>query len=78
MDANPRIITARKGTHLLADQTESLADLAARAHPRTTACGRKVSGMTGHHVAGDFQVECKSCQRTSLYRKIRKSLTQTG
>lgn len=68
--ANPRIITTRKATHVLADQTESLVGLAARRHLRTTACGRKVDGMTGHHVAGDFSVSCGNCRRTALYPRL--------
>ncbi len=70
MSANPRLITNCRNTHVMRDQTVSLAELAARQHPRTTACGQKVVGMTGHHVAGDFSVSCKSCRKTRLFATL--------
>jgi hypothetical protein len=64
--SQPRLITTGKITHLLANQTESLADLVARRHPRLTACGRKIDGYTGHAVHGPYaiHVTCGNCRRT--------------
>jgi hypothetical protein len=68
---NPKIIHTRKMDHLLAHQGEmSVADLAARQHPRQTACGRRVTGITGEHLSGDFSVRCASCRNTRQYAAV--------
>lgn len=70
-----QLISTHSTTHLLAHQgPPSLGDLAARQHARTTACGRKVVGFTGEHVAGDLYIPCGNCRRTALYRETARKV----
>lgn len=69
MNSKPRVIYVSGGVdHLLAAQEQTWTELAGRAHPFETACGRKVYGIAGNHEAGEFRVRCGNCRRTSLYR----------
>jgi hypothetical protein len=66
------IITPSKGkTHLLASQApQTSAELAMRAHPRTTMCGRKISGSAGQIIDGWFGAafDCASCAKVRASR----------
>lgn len=63
------IVTTRSSgrTHILADQQQSIAALAMRAHGRETICGRKIDGRAGEHLAGEYgAASSKDCVQCKL------------
>lgn len=62
-----RILTTKTKTHVLAVQRETLAELASRAHPRLTQCGRSLHGYAGvqlrYFSSKPAPGDCKTCRK---------------